>query len=95
MAFSSSPRPRLRATRISRGRAVRSDHEPQNACALVLRFAGFFRILRIRLINHARRAYSTTNTEHSATNATATAFSYAGAGAYSNSATRARANTTA
>ena len=74
---------------MSRGRAVRPYHQPEDAGSLILRLAGFFRVLRIRLIDNARRAHSAANTKHSATHAAAASLAYAGAGAHTHAATRA------
>src|SRR5580704_6196252 len=66
-----------RHTNVSRP-SVRPHHQPKDASALVLRLAGFFRILRIRLIDNSRCAHSTAHAEHAAADSTTTALTHSG-----------------
>src|ERR1700720_2702467 len=66
--------------------AVRTNHQPQNAGSLIFRLACFFRILRIGLINHSRRAHSATYPEHSAAHTAAAALTHTGPGAHTDAA---------
>ena len=67
--------------------AIRSYHQPEHAGPLILRLAGFFRILRIGLIHNSRRADTAAYAEHSTADAATTSLTHARTGANAHTAT--------